>query len=163
MGAQIEGAGTSTIRVQGVERLHGAEHTIIADRIEAGTFLHRRRHHRAAICMVNGCVPGTPRCAHRQTAPGAASKSTEAGANALARRAPPDRCRSVDMTTEEYPGFATDLQAQYMALMTQAEGIAIITETIFENRFMHAQELMRMGANIRHGWPPGHRGRTSAI
>jgi UDP-N-acetylglucosamine enolpyruvyl transferase len=69
--------------------------------------------------------------------------------------------RSVDVTTEEYPGFATDLQAQYMALMTQAEGIAIVTETIFENRFMHAQELARMGANIRHRGQAGHRGRAA--
>ena len=72
------------------------------------------------------------------------------------------RLRSVDMTTEEYPGFATDLQAQYMALMTQAEGIAIVVETIFENRFMHAQELARMGANIRLDGQAGDRGRAAA-
>jgi UDP-N-acetylglucosamine 1-carboxyvinyltransferase len=146
MGAQIEGAGTSTIRIQGVERLHGAEHTIIPDRIEAGTFLVA-----AAITggdvTVTGCEP-----VHVETL---VSKMQQAGVD-VTQPAPASlrvrgggRLRSVDMTTEEYPGFATDLQAQYMALMTQAEGIAMIVETIFENRFMHAQELARMGANIR--------------
>jgi UDP-N-acetylglucosamine 1-carboxyvinyltransferase len=146
MGAQIEGAGTSTIRIQGVERLHGAEHTIIPDRIEAGTFLVA-----AAITggdvTVTGCEP-----VHVETL---VSKMQQAGVD-VTQPVPSSlrvrgggRLRSVDMTTEEYPGFATDLQAQYMALMTQAEGIAMIVETIFENRFMHAQELARMGANIR--------------
>jgi UDP-N-acetylglucosamine 1-carboxyvinyltransferase len=146
MGARIEGAGTSTIRIQGVDRLHGAEHTIIADRIEAGTLLIA-----GAITggdlVVSGCLP-----AHltalvvklRQTG----ALVEEAGPGALRVRAP-GALRSIDATTEEYPGFATDLQAQYMALMTQADGISIITETIFENRFMHALELVRMGANIR--------------
>jgi UDP-N-acetylglucosamine 1-carboxyvinyltransferase len=146
MGARIEGAGTSTIRVEGVERLHGAEHTIIADRIEAGTFLIA-----GAITggdlTVTGCVP--------EHLGALVSKLQQAGAgvtqpdSTTLRVRGGGRLRSVDMTTEEYPGFATDLQAQYMALMTQTEGIAIIVETIFENRFMHAQELARMGANIR--------------
>ncbi len=146
MGARIEGAGTSTIRVEGVERLHGAEHTIIADRIEAGTFLIA-----GAITggdlTVAGCMP--------EHLGALVSKLQQAGAgvtqpdSTTLRVRGGGRLRSVDMTTEEYPGFATDLQAQYMALMTQTEGIAIIVETIFENRFMHAQELARMGANIR--------------
>jgi UDP-N-acetylglucosamine 1-carboxyvinyltransferase len=146
MGARIEGAGTSTIRVEGVERLHGAEHTIIPDRIEAGTFLVA-----GAITggdlTVTGCVP--------EHVGALVAKLQQAGAevtqpdSATLRVRASGRLRSVDMTTEEYPGFATDLQAQYMALMTQAEGIAIIVETIFENRFMHAQEMARMGANIR--------------
>jgi UDP-N-acetylglucosamine 1-carboxyvinyltransferase len=146
MGARIEGAGTSTIRVQGVERLHGAEHTIIADRIEAGTFLIA-----GAITggdlTVTGCVPehvGALVSKLQQTGVGV----TQPDSTSLRVQAG-GRLRSVDITTEEYPGFATDLQAQYMALMTQTEGIAIIVETIFENRFMHAQELARMGANIR--------------
>jgi UDP-N-acetylglucosamine 1-carboxyvinyltransferase len=146
MGARIEGAGTSTIKVEGVERLHGAEHTIIADRIEAGTFLLA-----GAITggdlTVTGCVPehmGALVSKLQQTGLGV----TQPDASSLRVRAG-GRLRSVDMTTEEYPGFATDLQAQYMALMTQGDGIAIIVETIFENRFMHAQELARMGANIR--------------
>jgi len=146
MGARIEGAGTSTITVQGVERLHGAEHTIIADRIETGTFLIA-----GAITggdlTVTGCVPehvGALVSKLQQTGVGV----TQPDATSLRVQAG-GRLRSVDMTTEEYPGFATDLQAQYMALMTQGDGIAIIVETIFENRFMHAQELARMGANIR--------------
>jgi UDP-N-acetylglucosamine 1-carboxyvinyltransferase len=146
MGAQIQGAGTSEIRIQGVERLHGAEHTIIPDRIEAGTFL-------MAGAITGGDVTVTD-CAPEHLE-ALVSKLQQAGvqvtqpsATSLHVRAS-GPLRSVDMTTEEYPGFATDLQAQYMALMTQAEGIAIVVETIFENRFMHAQELARMGANIR--------------
>ncbi len=146
MGAQIEGAGTSTIRVRGVEKLHGATHEIIPDRIEAGTFLVA-----GAITggdlLIRGCVPEHLRAL--------IAKLNQAGAEVTEPK--PDvlrvrhwgKLRSVDVTTEEHPGFATDLQAQFMALMTQAEGIAIITETIFENRFMHALELARMGANIR--------------
>ena len=147
MGAQIEGAGTSTIRIQGVEQLRGAEHTIIADRIEAGTFLIA-----GAITggdlTVTGCDPRASGRARVQAATGRGRGDT-ARRHARCASAATGRLRSVDMTTEEYPGFATDLQAQYMALMTQAEGIAIVAETIFENRFMHAQELARMGANIR--------------
>ena len=146
MGAKIEGAGTSTIRIQGVEQLGGAEHTIIPDRIEAGTFLVAGAITGGDVTLT-GCVPEhigalVAKLQHaglEVTQPTAESVRVRAGG----------KLRSVDMTTEEYPGFATDLQAQYMALMTQAEGIAIIVETIFENRFMHAQELARMGANIR--------------
>jgi UDP-N-acetylglucosamine 1-carboxyvinyltransferase len=146
MGAKIDGAGTSTIRVQGVERLGGAEHTIIADRIEAGTFLVA-----GAITggdlLVTQCNPEhldalvskLQQCGVEVTQPDSGSLRVRGTG----------RLRSVDMTTEEYPGFATDLQAQFMALMTRADGISIIVETIFENRFMHAQELARMGANIR--------------
>jgi UDP-N-acetylglucosamine 1-carboxyvinyltransferase len=146
MGAKIEGAGTSIIRIQGVEELHGAEHTIIPDRIEAGTFLVAGAMTGGDI-TVTGCEP-----IHVEML---VSKMQQAGADVTQPSATSlrvrggGRLRSVDMTTEEYPGFATDLQAQYMALMTQAEGIAMIVETIFENRFMHAQELARMGANIR--------------
>ncbi len=127
--------------------LDGAEHTIIADRIEAGTFLIA-----GAITggdlTVTGCDPGTSGRACVEAATRRGGRDT-AGRHVAARARRPDDLRRVDMTTEEYPGFATDLQAQYMALMTQAEGIAIVVETIFENRFMHAQELARMGANIR--------------
>ncbi len=146
MGARIEGAGSSTIHIQGVERLHGADHTIISDRIEAGTFLIA-----GAITggdlTITGCVP--------EHVSALVARLVQAGAEAdqpdgaTLRICAPRRLRSVDATTEEYPGFATDLQAQYMALMTQAQGIAMVVETIFENRFMHAQELARMGANIR--------------
>ncbi|MGA2773711.1 MAG: UDP-N-acetylglucosamine 1-carboxyvinyltransferase [Bryobacteraceae bacterium] len=146
MGAKIAGAGTSTIRIQGVERLHGAEHTIIPDRIETGTFLIAGAISGGDVA-VTGCNPehvGALVAKLQQ----AGAEVTQPDATTLRVRAG-GRLRSVDMTTEEYPGFATDLQAQYMALMTQAGGIAIIIETIFENRFMHAQELARMGANIR--------------
>jgi len=146
MGAQVEGAGTSTIRVRGVERLHGAEHEIIADRIEAGTFLIAGAMTGGNL-VIEGCVP--------EHLDALAVKLRQAGADVSCVR--PDalrvqsraRPRATDVTTEEYPGFATDLQAQYMAMMTLAEGTSLFTETIFENRFMHALELARMGAEIR--------------
>ncbi len=146
MGAKIEGAGESTIRVQGVERLHGAMHTIIPDRIEAGTFLIAGAITRGDL-VVSGCEPS-----HLQAL---ISRMQQAGVDISAdgpgrlRVRTSGKLKSMDVTTEEYPGFATDLQAQYVALMTQSEGISFVTETIFENRFMHAQELARMGANIR--------------
>ncbi len=146
MGAKIEGAGTSIIKVQGVERLHGAEHTIIPDRIEAGTFLIAGAISRGEVVITN-CNP--------EHVAALTVKMQQAGAdvdesepNALRVRCS-RRPKAVDITTEEYPGFATDLQAQYMAWMTVARGISFVTETIFENRFMHTQELARMGANIR--------------
>ena len=145
MGAQIEGAGSSVIRIQGVSELKGATHRIIADRIEAGTFLVAGAITHGDL-TITSCIPehvGALVAKLQQ----AGAEITQPDDTTLRVRA--DRLSSVDMTTEEYPGFATDLQAQYMALMTQAEGIAIIVETIFENRFMHAQELARMGANIR--------------
>lgn len=146
MGARIEGAGSSTIRIQGVEDLHGAEHTIIADRIEAGTFAIG-----AAITggdvEVAGCAPEhlMALCASLRSA-GVQLDTTAPG---VLRVSPGEPLRSVDIVTEEHPGFATDLQAQFMSLMTQAEGIAIVSERIFENRFMHVPELVRMGASIR--------------
>lgn len=146
MGAKIEGAGTSIIKIHGVERLHGAEHAIIPDRIEAGTFLLA-----AAItkgdAVVTGCNP--------EHVAALTVKMNQAGVDVehvncdALRVRTSGKLRAVDITTEEYPGFATDLQAQYMALMTVAEGISLVRETIFENRFMHTQELARMGANIR--------------
>jgi UDP-N-acetylglucosamine 1-carboxyvinyltransferase len=146
MGAKIEGAGTSTIRIEGVGQLHGAEHSIIPDRIEAGTFLVAGAI-TAGDLTVTGCVP-EHNAALITKLQAAGAEVAEVNASTLRVRTT-GGLRSVDMTTEEYPGFPTDLQAQYMALMTQAEGIAIINETIFENRFMHAQEMARMGANIR--------------
>ncbi|MGH3184296.1 MAG: UDP-N-acetylglucosamine 1-carboxyvinyltransferase, partial [Streptosporangiaceae bacterium] len=145
MGARIEGAGTPTMQVHGVDQLGGATHSIIADRIEAGTFL-------MAALMTGGSVELT-HCqpAHLQAL---IEHLQEAGARIALTpstiQVTASGClRAVDVTTAEHPGFATDLQAQYMALMTQAEGTAVVTETIFENRFMHALELNRMGANIR--------------
>ena len=146
MGARIEGAGESVIRVRGVERLHGAEHTIIADRIETGTFLIAGALTGGDV-LVTGCVPEHVRALIAKLGQAGAEVSEPAPDQVRVRAR--GRLKSVDVTTEEHPGFATDLQAQFMALMTQAQGISIITETIFENRFMHALELARMGANIR--------------
>ncbi len=143
---KIQGAGTSTIRVQGVEKLGGAEHTIIADRIEAGTFLIAGAITRGDVTITN-CVPEHLRALIAKLQQ-AGVEVTEAAPDALRIRVA-GPLKNVDITTEEHPGFATDLQAQFMALMTQADGISFITEKIFENRFMHAQELARMGANIR--------------
>jgi UDP-N-acetylglucosamine 1-carboxyvinyltransferase len=145
MGAHIEGAGTSRIRIEGVKKLLGAEHEIIPDRIEAGTFVI------AAIMtgsdlIVSNCVP--EHFAALLVKLRQAGARIEESATAVEIR-PSTKLRSVDMTTEEHPGFATDLQAQFMALMTRATGISFITENIFENRFMHVPELARMGANIR--------------
>jgi UDP-N-acetylglucosamine 1-carboxyvinyltransferase len=146
MGAHIEGAGTPVIRIRGVQKLHGASHRIIPDRIETGTFLAAGAITGGDI-KVTGCEPDHLRAF--------IAKMNQAGVevtepeNGVLRVRSIRKLKSVDVTTEEHPGFATDLQAQFMALMTQAEGISIITETIFENRFMHAPELGRMGANIR--------------
>jgi UDP-N-acetylglucosamine 1-carboxyvinyltransferase len=145
MGADIEGAGTSTIRVRGVGRLHGAKHKIIPDRIEAGTFLCAGAMAGGDL-VVTGCVPEHLRALIVKLQQAGASVQEEAPDSVRVRGG---KLRAADMTTEEYPGFATDLQAQYMSVMTQADGISFITETIFENRFMHALELMRLGANIR--------------
>jgi UDP-N-acetylglucosamine 1-carboxyvinyltransferase len=145
MGAEIEGDGTSTLRIRGVEELHGTEHTVIPDRIEAGTFL------------VAGAITGgeltISHCAPEHLG-AVIAKLEQAGVPVEIVNKRTMRVRGAkkligaDMTTKEHPGFATDMQAQYMALATQAEGTSMISETIFENRFLHASEMMRMGANI---------------
>jgi UDP-N-acetylglucosamine 1-carboxyvinyltransferase len=145
MGARIDGAGTSTIRIEGVEKLHGAEHTIIPDRIEAGTFVIAGVITNSDL-RVENCNPEHFAALLKKLRQ--AGARVEESATAVEIR-PTSRLRSVDMGTEEHPGFATDLQAQFMALMTRASGISFITENIFENRFMHVPELARMGANIR--------------
>lgn len=145
MGAQIHGAGTSVIRIHGVNRLHGATHRIIPDRIETGTFLVAGAITRGDL-TVTGCEPDHL-SAFLAKLSDAGVDVRKAGTSIHIRV--PGKLKSVDIKTEEHPGFATDLQAQFMALMTQAEGISFITETIFENRFMHVPELARMGANIR--------------
>jgi len=145
MGAKISGDGTPTLRIQGTSSLGGAEHTVIADRIEAGTFL-------VAGAITNGdltlakCEP-----LHLGAVIGKlrdAGVSVEEAGPASLRVRGVKKLVAADLTTEEYPGFATDMQAQYMALATQAEGASTITETIFENRYLHASEMIRMGANI---------------
>ena len=145
MGAQIEGAGTSTICITGVASLHGADHTIIPDRIEAGTFLVGAAMTRGDLKIERCCPEHLEALVTIMREAGA--DIVETGSDSL-RVTASRRLKAVDVATREYPGFATDLQAQYMAAMTEAEGISSITETIFENRFMHVQELARMGASI---------------
>ncbi len=144
MGAQIEGAGTSTIKIKGVAKLHGARHRINPDRIEAGTFL-------IAAAMTGGDlnVDGL----NPQHLGSLLSKLEQCGVKLdigkeSIRVHSGGKLVAADITTEEYPGFPTDMQAQFMALLTQCEGTSIVTENIFENRFMHVSELNRMGANI---------------
>jgi len=145
MGGHVEGDGTSTLTIRGVKSLRGAEHSVIPDRIEAGTFL-------VAGAITNGDLTLTDCEPHHLGA--IIGKLRDAGVH-IEEPAPQQlRVRGVrrlvaaDITTEEYPGFATDMQAQYMALATQAEGVSTISETIFENRFLHALEMKRMGASI---------------
>ncbi len=145
MGAQISGAGTDKIRIRGVERLHGATHRIMADRIETGTYL-------CAAAASGGSVRLTGTSAAYLDA--VVDKLLDAGCDIVAERdairlkAPP-RLKAVSIRTSPYPAFPTDMQAQFMAINCVAEGSAVIRETIFENRFMHAVELIRLGADIR--------------
>ena len=146
MGARVNGAGASVIEIEGVEALNGAEHTIIPDRIETGTFL-------VAAAMTGGeleitnCQPEHLRAAIGKMRE-AGVEIEELNPSTLLARCGADGLRAKPVTTEPHPNFPTDMQAQYMSLMTQAEGVSMIQETIFENRFMHAPELMRMGAKI---------------
>ena len=146
MGARIKGAGTPTMEIEGVEALGGAEHTIIPDRIETGTFIVA-----AAITQgeieIKRCNPEHLRAVIAKLRD-AGVEIEELNQSTLAVRQSSRGLTAKDVTTEPHPLFPTDMQAQYMALMTQAEGDSVITETIFENRFMHASELVRMGANI---------------
>jgi UDP-N-acetylglucosamine 1-carboxyvinyltransferase len=145
MGAQIDGAGTPTIRIHGVQKLHGARHRIIPDRVEAGTFLIAGALTGGDL-LVSGCEPLHLNALLQKLEECGVSVSTNGDSIRVISNGP---LKSADVATEEYPGFPTDMQAQYMALATQAEGSSIVTENIFENRFMHAQELVRMGANIK--------------
>ncbi|MBC8057806.1 MAG: UDP-N-acetylglucosamine 1-carboxyvinyltransferase, partial [Rhizobiales bacterium] len=144
MGAKIEGHGTSRIRIEGVERLHGVTHTVISDRIETGTFL-------CAVAAAGGDVRLVrARAGHLETA---IDKLREAGAQIESgddwiRVQSAGRLKPVSFRTSEYPAFPTDMQAQFMALDCIADGTAVVTETIFENRFMHVNELVRLGAKI---------------
>ncbi|NCF63921.1 MAG: UDP-N-acetylglucosamine 1-carboxyvinyltransferase [Gammaproteobacteria bacterium] len=145
MGARIDGAGSNTITVEGVERLHGTEYAVLPDRIETGTYL-------VGAAMTGGKV----RCTRTRPTDldAVLDKLSEAGAEIntgehwIELDMQGRRPRSVDVTTAPYPGFPTDMQAQFTALNSIAEGTAVITETIFENRFMHVQELQRLGAEI---------------
>jgi len=146
MGAKVSGAGTPTITIEGVSELHGATHAIIPDRIETGTFLIAGAMTGSDL-EVTSCNPDHLASVINKLED--AGVSIEAGKDSLRVKNKGVTLRASDVITKEYPGFATDMQAQYMALMTQADGISLITENIFENRFMHASELMRMGAHIR--------------
>ena len=158
MGAKIEGDGTSTIRVLGVTSLHGARHRVIPDRIEAGTFLIAAAITGGELEIVNCDCQHLYALLRQLEAVGVEVHENNGCAVRLQASRP---LRAADVATAEYPGFPTDMQAQYMALMTQAEGTALIAENIFENRFLHAQEMTRMGAHITfEGHQAVVRGRT---
>jgi UDP-N-acetylglucosamine 1-carboxyvinyltransferase len=144
MGANIEGHGSSRIRIQGVERLHGCTHQVVADRIETGTFL-------CAVAAAGGDV--VLRHGRAEHLDAVIEKLREAGAiitagDGFIRIQAQGRMQAQSFRTTEYPGFPTDMQAQFMALNAIAEGSAKVTETIFENRFMHVNEMVRLGAKI---------------
>ncbi|WP_170337699.1 UDP-N-acetylglucosamine 1-carboxyvinyltransferase [Ruegeria arenilitoris] len=149
MGAQIDGEGTSTIEIQGVDRLHGATHQVVTDRIELGTYMLA-----PAVCggdveLLGGRLSLVESFVEKLTAAGVDVAETKQGLKVSRKNG---RVRAVDVVTEPFPGFPTDLQAQMMALMCTAEGTSVLEERIFENRFMHAPELVRMGAQIEvHG------------
>ena len=144
MGARIEGDGTRTIRIRGARRLRGCRHRIIPDRIEAGTFAVAGAITRGEVEVAN-CNPEQLKAVLTQLAQAGAEISIGKDSFRIRGR---DPISSKNVTTYPYPAFPTDMQAQYMALMTQGDGTAIITETIFENRFLHALEMIRMGADI---------------
>ncbi|NLH82480.1 MAG: UDP-N-acetylglucosamine 1-carboxyvinyltransferase [Phyllobacteriaceae bacterium] len=145
MGAKIEGAGTSTIRIQGVDRLHGATHRVVPDRIETGTYA-------MAVAMTGGDVTLTGTSVdllkNALDVLAATGTTVEAVRDGIRIARGSDPIAPVDVVTEPFPGFPTDLQAQFMALMSRSNGVSRITETIFENRFMHVAELARLGARI---------------
>ncbi|KKJ76654.1 UDP-N-acetylglucosamine 1-carboxyvinyltransferase [Kiloniella litopenaei] len=149
MGANIQGAGTDTITIEGVDRLHGYTHTVVPDRIETGTYAMAAAMTGGELELV-GARPEHLRSMIDQLAQ--AGVSIEELENGMIARCSGERVMGTDIMTEPYPGYPTDLQAQTMALMSTADGASMITETIFENRFMHVPELCRMGANITvHG------------
>lgn len=145
MGARIEGAGTPTISIEGVSHLHGAEHEVIPDRVETGTFMVA-----AAITggdvTINRCLPShLEAITEKLRETGVLVEETDCSIRVLGD----GQLRGVNVRTHPYPGFATDMQAQFMALLSIAQGSSVITETVFENRFMHVNELLRMGADIK--------------
>ena len=162
MGARVKGAGTSTIEIDGVESLGRAEHTIIPDRIETGTFI-------VAAAITNGELEIKSCRPEHLTAVIEKLRETgveieELNQSTLLVKSAPSGIKARDVTTQPHPLFPTDMQAQYMALMTQAEGVSHVTETIFENRFMHASELIRMGADISiNGHTATVRGKTKLM
>jgi UDP-N-acetylglucosamine 1-carboxyvinyltransferase len=145
MGAQIEGEGTGTITVQGVDRLGGATHAVVPDRIELGTYMLAPAICGGEVTCLGGRIELLEAFCERLDAAGVSVTQTEAGLTVARKNG---RVRAVDVVTAPFPGFPTDLQAQMMALLATADGVSVLEERIFENRFMHAPELMRMGAKI---------------
>jgi len=145
MGAHVRGAGTSTITVEGVVELGGMDHTVIPDRIEAGTFMVAGAITGGEVHVLGGRADHLGAFLAKLKEAGIEVRETSSGIVVASN----GRLRGVDVTTQPYPGFPTDLQAQMMALMTQAAGPSTLMETIFENRFMHVHELVRMGADVR--------------
>ncbi|MBV7396636.1 UDP-N-acetylglucosamine 1-carboxyvinyltransferase [Mameliella sediminis] len=145
MGAQIDGEGSSTITIEGVDRLGGATHAVVTDRIELGTYMLAPAVCGGEITCLGGRMDLVAAFCERLDAAGISVEETEKGLKVARRNG---RVSAVDVTTEPFPGFPTDLQAQMMALLCTAEGVSVLEEKIFENRFMHAPELMRMGAQI---------------
>lgn len=145
MGAQIKGAGTPVIEIEGVDSLHAIEHTIIPDRIEAGTLMVAAGLTQGNIKILNCPLQHMEAVVNKLRETGMEIESDGEGTRVVGNR----RIRSADVKTQPYPGFPTDMQAQFMVLMSLARGLSVITETIFENRFIHVSELRRMGADIR--------------
>lgn len=145
MGAKVTGAGTNVIEIEGVKSLHAAEHRIIPDRIEAGTLMVAAGLTRGNIKILECPFSEMEMVVHKLRESGMEIESEGDGIRAVGTK----RIRSVDIKTQPYPGFPTDMQAQFMVLMSLARGLSVISETIFENRFIHVSELRRMGADIR--------------
>jgi UDP-N-acetylglucosamine 1-carboxyvinyltransferase len=146
MGARVDGAGTDVIHIEGVDTLHAVDHAIIPDRIEAGTFMVAAAAAGGDV-LVEGVVPEHVDATSAKMRAAGVEVTREEGGMRI--RSPGGRAlRAVDITTAPHPGFPTDMQAQFMTLMTLAQGASVITESVFENRFMHVPELNRMGANI---------------
>jgi UDP-N-acetylglucosamine 1-carboxyvinyltransferase len=145
MGAQIEGEGTSTITIQGVDRLNGATHPVVTDRIELGTYMLVPAIAGGEVELLGGRLELVGAFAEKLDAAGVSVTETERGLKVARKNG---RVRAVDVVTDGFPGFPTDLQAQMMALLCTADGTSVLEEKIFENRFMHAPELIRMGAKI---------------
>jgi UDP-N-acetylglucosamine 1-carboxyvinyltransferase len=145
MGAKINGAGTPVIEIEGVDSLHAIEHTIIPDRIEAGTLMVAAGLTQGNIKILNCPLHHMEAVVNKLRETGMEIESDGEGIRVVGNR----RIRSADVKTQPYPGFPTDMQAQFMVLMSLARGLSVITETIFENRFIHVSELKRMGADIR--------------
>ncbi len=146
MGAKIRGAGTPRIEIEGVKELKGVEYSVMPDRIEAGTFMIGAAMNQGEVIIEGMNVEHVGALIKKLEETGSKIETLK---NGTVKVTGPKKIRSVDITTAPYPGFATDFQAQFMALMTKADGVSTITETIFENRYMHVGELIRMGADIK--------------